>query len=127
MELIEGNVQVAWVELGEGWSGEYNEDDPEDIELLRFDTFVRGPLIEALRLEGEMVDDEWAWVHNGSHCTRFPVATSPELQLAALRYIMERVGPALEAGDSPSRLLDEMSWIEPGWVEPKLEQTTEQI
>ena len=33
-------VRVQWVELGEGMSGEYSEDDPDDIELLRFDVLI---------------------------------------------------------------------------------------
>jgi len=37
MNLIKNNIMVEWVELGEGLSGDYNPDDPKDIELLRFD------------------------------------------------------------------------------------------
>jgi len=36
-EMIRDNIMVEWVELGEGLCGDYNPDDPDDIELLRFD------------------------------------------------------------------------------------------
>jgi len=39
-KLKKGKVIIEWVELGEGWSGDYNSDDPEDEELLRFDAYI---------------------------------------------------------------------------------------
>ena len=53
MEIIEGNYKVEWVALGEGIQGEYHEDDPNDVELLRFDV-------------SERVDGEWAEVDAGA-------------------------------------------------------------
>jgi hypothetical protein len=46
-DLTRGDVCVSWVELGEGYNGDYDEEDPEDVELLRFDVLVRGPLIDS--------------------------------------------------------------------------------
>jgi hypothetical protein len=126
-ELVRGDVKVSWVELGEGWFGDYNEAEEEDEELLRFDVYVRGALIEAHWAEGEMGDGPWRFVPKTSYCTRFPAETSPEQRRAGLLYIMNKVYAEAAAGSSISRLCQEASWIEPGWLEPPVEHKTEQI
>ena len=36
-EVIRGDRKVEWVDIGEGWNGDYDPDDPDDTALLRFD------------------------------------------------------------------------------------------
>ena len=37
-------LQVDWTNLGEGLHGDYDPDDPEDVNLLRFDTCSCGKM-----------------------------------------------------------------------------------
>lgn len=55
---IQGDVVRAdWYNAGEGWNGDYDPDDPDDDNLLRFDIYVRA-------------DDGWEEVEDASYCTR---------------------------------------------------------
>ena len=76
MELKKGNLRVSFVQLGEGWGGDYDPDDPDDEELLRLD-FHR------------LVDGEWEEI--ASYCTAMPVKVGPNYQWAALRHAMSEV------------------------------------
>jgi len=74
-----GNVKVEWVSLGEGISGDYDPDNPEDVELLRFDTYVSRALAEECNLHVDEFDDEgYGQPQDGSYCTQVPVGTPPE-------------------------------------------------
>ena len=101
-----GNVKVEWVNLGEGLSGDYDETDPEDLNLLRFDVYLLN------RDTGE-----WEDPGNASYCTQMPADTSPEVLVKALQRIMDEVESPLEDGSSYKRILEELSWMEPSWFE----------
>lgn len=96
MELIKDNVKVEWVELGEGWAGEYDPDDPDDEELLRFDVSI-------------FQNGEWEDVI--SYCTQFPVKSTKEQQEKALAYLMDHFYEPLTKGDGIKHIAAEMSWI----------------
>ena len=66
-ELIRDNIKVELVELGEGLSGDYNPDDPNDIELLRFYVAIHK-------------GDDWEDIDDASYCTQMPVSATPEQQ-----------------------------------------------
>ena len=97
-ELILNNVKVEWVEIGEGRSGYYNPDDPDDVELLRF--YV-----------STLVDGEWQDVHDGSYCTNFPYSATPEQRKKALEKIMDSVYEPLTSDSPYKKILERMSWI----------------
>lgn len=97
MELIKNDVKIELEDIGEGWDGDYNEEDPEDTPLLRFSAYVKG----ALRLKYIEKDphgisdwgvpkeiDEWVSVSDGTYCTRLPADLSDEDQLKALEQLM---------------------------------------
>lgn len=105
MELTRDTVSIAWAELGEGMSGDYNEEDPNDVELLRFDIY-------------RLVDGEWEAVDNGSYCTLMPVDTPADIQYKALEFLMDRLHDAV-VNDTHKKIAEAMSWIEPGWVSEK--------
>ena len=91
-------TRVSFVDLGEGWNGDYDPNDPRDQELLRFDIARRD------------ADGEWEMVQDGSYCTRMPT-DAPEATLrAALEYILDEVC----ALPHIKRRAEELSWIEPG-------------
>lgn len=106
MELIKGNIKAEWVELGEGWSGDYDPDDPEDDELLRFDMSYK--------------DEHGIWqeIPDSSYCTRMPVKAPENIKLQALQVILDEYvnacsGHYHENSPSCKRLGEKMSWICP--------------
>jgi hypothetical protein len=104
MALTKGPVRVAWTRLGEGWCGDYDPDDPDDEELLRFDVYLRD---EA---------GEYQPVRGASYCTRFPVEADGQLKHLALRLILGLVYEPLVSGYPIAHLCEQLSWITPGWV-----------
>jgi len=97
-ELIRDNVKVEWVELGEGIDGDYNEDDPNDIELLRFDV-------------SRLVNGEWEMIDDASYCTQVPVSATPEQRAKGLEWIMSEVYNGASEGYSIKKICEVMSWI----------------
>ena len=82
MELIRDNVKVEWEAVGEGLHGDYNPNNTEDIELLRFNVSV-------------FRDGEWEEKEDASYCTNFPAAASEEDKMAALEILLDRFYDAL--------------------------------
>ena len=95
LEIIQGDVKIVWEWLGEGWSGDYNEKDPQDSPLLRFSCFRR-------------VSGVWEEVDDGSYCTRLPLSTLPEHLEMAANSIIDAVNSSW-----PKRRLEELSWLCP--------------
>lgn len=103
-KLQKGNVVIEWVELGEGWCGDYDPNDPDDVEMLRFDAYIAG--------------HEWEDGYpTYSYCTSFPVSSSPEVREAGLKYLMEHLYEPMSKGERCRHLAEEMSWINPSYVE----------
>jgi len=108
-------LRVEWVELGEGYDGDYDENDPEDEELLRFDVYVRiHPDDDNPEWEyhgGFIADDgtKWSGVKDGSYCTRVPASTSEEHRLE----LLERIHIEIENSPEHPRKVDmqRMSWV----------------
>lgn len=86
-------IRVSFVELGEGLSGDYNENDPGDVELLRFDV-------------ASLVDGEWETVDDGSYCTNVPAAATHEQRQSLLAFIHAQVGEAPR-----KRVMEALSWV----------------
>jgi len=103
IELIEGDVRVSWVNLGEGWSGDYNEDDPDDENLLRFD-------VERRAGEDEF-GVEWEAVDDASYCTAVRADTNPEALMLGLRAIMGYVKDKVEGWVSIKKECEWLSWM----------------
>jgi hypothetical protein len=98
--LIKDDVAVELWNAGEGWSGDYNPDDPTDVNLLRFDVFYKS----------EAVDD-------ASYCTQIPADTPAADKLQLLDIILNLVYEPLTDGHSIKKLCERISWIGPEWVE----------
>lgn len=105
MELIRKNVKVEWVELGEGWNGDYDPKNPEDEKLLRFDVYV-------------FVDREWEMKDDASYCTRFPVKATDEQKQKGPQLILDEFYDALSSdiACSVKKLGERMSWIGLDWI-----------
>tara|TARA_Y100000034_G_C6904281_1_gene419116 strand:+ start:2184 stop:2564 length:381 start_codon:yes stop_codon:yes gene_type:complete len=95
--LTRGNRQVEWENIGEGWSGDYNSDDPDDVNLLRF---------HVLELNGE---GEWEDMEDASYCTRMPADTPDNGLRRAAKIIMGQTW-----GESNiKKICEHLSWISP--------------
>ena len=100
------DVRVEFVALGEGRDGDYNPDDPNDVELLRFDVYVRWDEPEAPESGFVSEGIEWASVDDGSYCCGIPVDATEEQKQAALKWIHDHIG-------NPPRkhAMEAVSWI----------------
>lgn len=98
LELIRDRVKVSLVNLGEGVSGDYNPDDPEDENLLRFDVSV-------------FEDGEWQEVRDASYCTNIRADLPEERLRFHMNFIMDHVYENVMSGKSIKRLCEELSWI----------------
>jgi hypothetical protein len=89
--------KVIWEYIGEGWNGDFDKNDDEDMPLLRFSTFISGKEVDC-----------------GSYCTRCPIDTKKKILLRFSKEILN----ALEL-PSPKRRLEELSWLQPSDMPPK--------
>ena len=77
------DVRIEWVYLDEGFSGEYNPNDPDDVAFLRFDLMKK-------------IDGEWEYVENGSYCTHFSYDATTEQKKRGLELLMKHAYPLLK-------------------------------
>jgi len=96
------NRRVTWEWIGEGWSGDYDENDPQDTPLLRFycDKKVKGG---------------WEEMSDASYCTRMPITSPKDYLKRAAEIILQ----AIEDGGSYKKRLEELSWFCPEDFEKK--------
>jgi len=100
--LIREKVKVELVDLGEGYHGDFNPDDPEDEPLFRFDIYC--------------FDDDtngWELVSDGSYCTTTPVSTPADLKKKIIEYIMDKVEGPLNKGKSIKGICQWLSHLSP--------------
>jgi len=119
--LIRDRVKVEWVELGEGVCGDYDEENPEDVELLRFDvSFLLNPDDDPTQYSNSYVEEEpgVVWIDPGdaSYCTQVPVSSTPEQRKALLEIIMDEVYEPLMDGHSVKKICERLSWIDLDWL-----------
>lgn len=100
--IVKDTVRIDFDELGEGWGGEFDEEDPGDEELLRFTTY-------------RWQDGSWEEVDSGSYCTQLPVTLPPGQRKAALQYLMGQLHGAVTTGDSVRHRAAQLSWFAPDW------------
>ena len=93
-----GKVVVVLEDIGEGWNGDYNPEDPDDTPLVRF---------SVLEKDGEV----YLPVDDASYCTQLSIFTNREQLEAIARSILAEVAPEVLAGNSVKRLCERLSWI----------------
>jgi hypothetical protein len=104
-ELIKGNIKIEWIDLGEGWDGEWDPNDPEDQALLRFNASRRIASADGAEL--------WDDIPGASYCTRVPADTPEDVQTRLLEFLMEKIYEPILQGQYIKKLCRELSWIEP--------------
>lgn len=92
-----GIDQVVLEYIGEGYSGDYSPDDPEDVPLLRFSCS-----------RYNVASDEWEELPNSSYCTHLSVDEDRDNLLKAARNILD----CIQGTDIYNRKLQEMSWLD---------------
>lgn len=104
IESTAKNTRVAISHIGEGFGGDYDEEDSGDVPLLRIDVMRLG------KHGGEDVDDdEWGVVRNGSFCTNIDARIgASDVQEIADHLAKVLDGAPLSGIPSVGRL----SWIE---------------
>ena len=98
IELIRGDKRVVWEYIGEGWSGDYNPDDPEDTQLLRFSCFEKVFYHE----------EDWTELSDSSYCTEMPINTPVSILAQAAARIMQEIEDV-----SYKRALEQLSYLCP--------------
>jgi hypothetical protein len=104
---IRGDIMIELVELGEGKVGGYNQDDPDDVELLRFDVSYR----DANDTLG------WAAFDDASYCTQLPASATEDQRTKALELLMGHIYEPAMSGNSIKKLCEFLSWISPESLE----------
>lgn len=109
VEKVDGDVKVTLTWIGEGYSGDYDPDDPKDEKLLRFDVYRR---------VYPWNDDTPVWeaVDCGSYCTMLPADTSEAKLENAVHILMRHFKPLVERDVSVKRIAEQMSYLNPGLV-----------
>ena len=125
MELIsdDGLVKVEWTDLGEGYSGDYDPEDLEDEELLRFDVSIHKKLAEEYFPYASGTVDDWYDPGDVSYCTTMPTDTPDDILMEGLKFILQEVEGPLKGGRSVKRRCEELSWMSPWWFTTKEEVT----
>ena len=102
--LVQGDRRVDLWQAGEGWNGDFNPDDPNDVEFWRFDV-------------QERIDGQWETRDDASYCTQLPVDSDFTTTQKALRWIMDETYSV----NNVKKICEELSWISPEWfTEPRL-------
>lgn len=94
------NVRVILTHIGEGYSGDYNPDDPEDEPLYRFDVFV-------------YQYGEWELVPDASYCTGLSINAPLTQKVEAAKRLLFWFWKAITfiPDTSVKRLGEQLSWI----------------
>ena len=95
-------VKVEWCNCDEGWWGDYNPENPEDENLLRFDVSV-------------FRNGQWEEKDDASYCTQFPASASMAEKCQALQILGKEFDDALSSDIDVSvkKLGERLSWISP--------------
>jgi hypothetical protein len=99
-------IRVELVNIGEGYHGDYNPEDPLDENLLRFDVYYRNP--------EDSYPESWTEVDDASYCTRLSADLDEEILERAVKAIFNRYNAEADniiGGISVKKMGEELSWI----------------
>ena len=91
--------RADWVNIGEGYNGDYNPNNPQDENLLRFYVYYKTE------------DDRWEDVEDGSYCTLVPADTDLVKLKDMLIAIINRYSDTDYPNCSVKKLGEELSWL----------------
>jgi hypothetical protein len=100
LALIKDDVKVVWENIGEGYFGDYDKNDPEDENLLRYSVYRK-------------INEEWEQVDDASYCTMVAANNDSSYLYMLLKILMLEFYDVLH--DNPyasvKKLAESMSWI----------------
>ena len=105
LKAYDDRIMVWFSWIGEGWNGDYDEDDEEDDKLIRFDVLYKNP---------EDKDMDWEPVEDASYCTQLLVDSPIEYLEKKIKVVFDRyrdVATHIISGGSVKKLGEELSWI----------------
>lgn len=91
-------VDLEW--MGEGWDGDYDENDPNDTPFLRF---------SVSKWDGKF----WEAIDDSSYCTLLPATVSHDTAISVVKYIMSKVEHLVVSGLPIKKTCEQLSWIKP--------------
>lgn len=77
MEMSDELLKVEWENIGEGYCGDYDPEDPEDDNLLRFSVYVKNE------------EGDWEEVDDATYCTYNSIDTSEKDLKSMLKTIFD--------------------------------------
>ena len=88
-------LKVELADIGEGISGDYNENDPEDMPLLRFDVSVRDS--KNVPLDDDRIGEDWEEVEDASYCTNICAWAPDSVLMQAAQDIFNEYRAVIES------------------------------
>jgi len=107
--IVGGDYTIELEDIGEGRSGDWDPDDPEDEPLLRFSVTQASS------------EDYFEQVDDGSYCTNLNaemIEQDPDLLRRALVILYDALYEKI-GKDGFKRTAEKMSWIGADWLEPE--------
>ena len=99
IKVVDRKVRVRLEYIGEGWSGDYQPDDPEDTPLVRFSVQRK-------------VGRYWEDVNDSSYCTCIPISTLRSKLIAHAEKILSIVGDDVRKGESIKKTCERLTWVQ---------------
>lgn len=107
-EIIDGPVKVSFDYIGEGLSGDFDANDPDDVALLRLDVLVAADA----GYDGEETDDPaWLYPQDGSICTQVAEGDDERIRMDVLAYAAAVLRTTVERGESVKHAMDRLSYL----------------
>ena len=104
IQLIQSNVMVEWNWVGKGITGEYQENDPDDVPLLSF-TICSCPNVDTS-------SRHWEPISNASYGTQIHIDTPRTILEKLAQKIMDKVYNEIQAGNSIKETCQELCRIQ---------------
>lgn len=101
-------VRVDFVDLNEGFDGDYRADDPNDTRLLRLDVAVR----DTVDVDAEEIGDGWSIPSSGSStCTLVPHSADEDERWRLLEFAATWLHHAVQTNSSLKRTMERLSYL----------------
>ena len=106
-------VLVELANIGEGYHGDYDPEDPDDTELVRFYVYVNANC-EETNADGSATEPDWEDVEDSSCCTTIPCNTNVDVLIEKAKALHARFRQVINSypvETSVKKLAEELSWI----------------
>ena len=106
LSIENDRIRIEWYNAEEGLCGDYNPNDPEDVNLLRFDVYLKDQKGGLQAIE------------DASYCTRMPADTPDEILKRGLRMLLKEYSVLEQDPEASVKKIGErLSWMEPAWFQ----------